>query len=92
MNRDEDRLIYIQQRAPGLQVENATFSIPEISDISANLKTIDKLGTFSTVDFTAQGFGETREIHAGVVAGSYFEVLGLKPVLGRMLSRNAVAA
>src|SRR5579864_2645061 len=26
MNRDEDRLIFIQQSAPGLQVSNATFS------------------------------------------------------------------
>ena len=85
VNRDEDRLIYIQQRAPGLQVENATFSIPEITDIGAGLKTIGKLGTFSTVDFTAQGFGETREIHAGVVDGDYFGVMGLKPVLGRLL-------
>src|SRR5690348_6590587 len=85
VNRDEDRLIHIQQRAPGLQVENATFSIPEITDIGANLKTIGNLGTFSTVDFTAQGFGETREIHAGVVDGTYFEVMGLKPVLGRLL-------
>ena len=85
VNRDEDRLIYIQQKAPGLQVENATFSIPEITDIGADLKTISKLGTFSTVDFTARGFGETREIHAGVVDGVYFEVMGLKPVLGRLL-------
>src|SRR6266700_7076298 len=65
MNRDEDRLIFIQQSAPGLQVSNATFSIPEISDISPHLKTISKLGTFSTVDFSAEGFGEAREIHAG---------------------------
>ena len=85
MNRDEDRLIYIQQSAPGLQVDNATFSIPEITDIGAHLKTISKLGTFSTVDFTAQGFGEAREIHAGVVDGAYFDVMGLKPVLGRLL-------
>ena len=85
VNRDEERLIYIQQGAPGLQVDNATFSIPEITDIGAHLKTISKLGTFSTVDFTAQGFGETREIHAGVVDGNYFEVMGLKPVLGRLL-------
>ena len=86
VNRDEDRLIYIQQSAPGLQVKDATFSIPEISDIGANLKTIGKLGTFSTIGFTAQGFGsETREIHAGVVDGGYFEVMGLKPVLGRLL-------
>ncbi len=85
MNRDEDRLIYIQQSAPGLQVSNATFSIPEISDIGAHLKTINKLGTFSTTDFSAEGFGQRREIHAGVVDGSYFEVMGLKPVLGRLL-------
>ncbi len=85
VNRDEERLIYIQQSAPGLQVDNATFSIPEIADIGAHLKTISKLGTFSTVDFTVQGFGETREMHAGVVDGNYFEVMGLKPVLGRLL-------
>ena len=72
MNRDEDRLVYIQQSAPGLQVSNATFSIPEISDIGPHLKTISKLGTFSTVDFSAAGFGEAREIHAGVVDGLYF--------------------
>jgi len=85
VNRDEDRLIYIQQSAPGLQVDNATFSIPEITDFGAHLKTISKIGTFSTVDFTAEGFGETREIHAGVVDGDYFEVMGLRPVLGRLL-------
>ena len=85
VNRDEDRLIYIQQSAPGLQVNNATFSIPEITDIGAQLKTISKIGTFSTIDFTAQGFGETRGIHSGVVDGAYFEVMGLKPVLGRLL-------
>ena len=85
MNRDEDRLIYIQQSTPGLQVDNATFSIPEITDFGAHLKTISKIGTFSTIDFTAEGFGETREIHAGVVDGDYFEVMGLRPVLGRLL-------
>ena len=85
VNRDEERLIYVQQSAPGLQVDDTTFSIPEITDLGAHLKTISKLGTFSTVDFTAQGFGETREIHAGVVDGNYFEVMGLKPVLGRLL-------
>jgi len=84
-NRDESRLIYIRQSAPGLQVENATFSIPEIQDVSAHLTTIGKIGTFSTIDFTAEGFGEPRGIHAGVVDGGYFEVMGLRPVLGRLL-------
>jgi putative ABC transport system permease protein len=85
INRDEDRLIYVQQSAPGLQVDNATFSIPEIADISTQLKSISEIGTFSTVDFSAEGFGQPREIHAGVVDGNYFKVMGLKPVLGRLL-------
>jgi predicted permease len=87
-NRDEDRLIYIQQSAPGLQVNNATFSIPEVTDIGAHLKTISKLGTFSTIDFSADGIGAAREIHAGVVDGGYFAVMGLKPVLGRLLDER----
>ena len=88
VNRDEDRLIYIQQSEPGMQIEDATFSIPEITDIGAHLKTISALGTFSTIDFTEEGLGETREIHAGVVDGAYFEVMGLRPVLGRLLNAS----
>src|SRR5262245_57127885 len=29
VNRDEDRLVYIRQSAPGLGAENTTFSVPE---------------------------------------------------------------
>ena len=37
-NRDEDRLLYLRQSAPGIGVPNATFSIPEIQDIGAELE------------------------------------------------------
>src|SRR5215510_6229647 len=33
VNRDEDRLIYIRQSAPGVGAENLNFSVPEIIDI-----------------------------------------------------------
>ena len=32
------------------------------------------------------GLGEPRQVRAGVVDGSYFEVMGLRPVLGRLLN------
>lgn len=85
-NRDEDRLLYLRQSAPGLGEENAAFSVPEISDLSTRLKTITDLGTFSAIDFTIVGLGTPREIPAGVVDGHYFEVMGLRPVLGRLLT------
>jgi predicted permease len=84
-NRDEDRLLYIRQSAPGLKEENTTFSVPEIQDIGSSLKTITKLGTFSQIGFTVVGLGTPREVGAGVVDGNYFDVMGLHPVLGRLL-------
>ena len=85
-NRDEASLLYLQQSAPGIGQEDARFSVPEIQDIGKSLKTIKELGTFSEVAFTMLGLGEPREIRAGVVDGNYFEVMGLRPVLGRLLN------
>jgi predicted permease len=83
VNRDEDRLIYIRQSAR--DVENATFSVPEIQDLSARVKTLSAFGSFSMIGFTMVGLGEPREVRAGVVDGAYFNVMGLRPVLGRLL-------
>ena len=88
VNRDEDRLIYIRQSAPGIGSENNNFSVPEIQDLRASVKSISEFGDFSAIGFTMIGLGEPREIKSGVVGGSYFEVMGLKPVLGRLLDQR----
>src|SRR5256885_11365177 len=85
VNRDENRLIYIRQSAPGIGIANANFSVPEIQDLRAGLKSVSSIGDFSVIGFTMVGLGEPREVRAGVVGGSYFEVMGLHPVLGRLL-------
>src|ERR1700678_2764556 len=85
-NQDEARLLYLRQSAPGIGEANAAFSVPEIQDIGSGLKSIKELGTFSEIDFTVVGLGTPREIPAGVVDGRYFEVMGLHPVLGRLLT------
>jgi putative ABC transport system permease protein len=84
-NRDENRLIYIRQSALGIGAENATFSVPEIKDLRERVKSLSAFGDFSTIGFTMVGLGEPREVRAGVVGGTYFEVMGLHPVLGRLL-------
>src|ERR1700683_4365569 len=84
-NRDEDRLLYVRQSALGIGQENANFSVPEIQDISQNLKSISEVGTFSSLEFTVLGLGHPQVIRAGVVDGNYFQVMGLKPVMGRLL-------
>jgi putative ABC transport system permease protein len=85
VNRDQDRLIYIHQSAKGIGVENTHFSVPELKDLQARVKSVSAFGDFSTIEFTMLGLGDPRTVRAGVVGGSYFEVMGLKPVLGRLL-------
>ena len=89
VNRDEDRLIYIRQSGPGIGAENMTFSVPEIDDVKSRVTTIGAFGDFSTVDFTMIGLSEEpRVVKAGVVSGSFFDVMGLRPVLGRLLNAH----
>jgi putative ABC transport system permease protein len=85
VNRSEDRLIYIRQSAPGIGDENAAFSVPELQDLRASVKTVSAFGDFSAMDFTMIGLGEPRSIQGGVVGGTYFDVMGLRPVLGRLI-------
>src|SRR5687768_8017048 len=84
-NRDENRLIYIRQSAKGIGADNANFSVPEIRDFREGIRTLSAFGDFSQIGFTMIGLGEPRVVRAGVVGGSYFTVMGLRPVLGRLL-------
>jgi len=85
VNRDEHRLIYIRQSAPGIGEDDSAFSVPDIQDLRASVKTMTALGEFSTLDFTMIGLGEPRVVQSGVISGNYFEVMGLHPVLGRLI-------
>src|ERR1700681_358986 len=85
VNRDEERLIYNRESAPGMGDDNTTFSVPEIQDLSSSVKTLSAFGDFSVMGFTMIGLGEPRSIRGGVVGGTYFDVMGLRPVLGRLI-------
>lgn len=85
VNRDEDRLIYIRQNTKD---GNVNFSVPEINDLRSSVKAISAFGDFSVIGFTMVGVGEPRSVNAGVVDGSYFHVMGLRPVLGRLLDAH----
>nr|MBA3948990.1 ABC transporter permease [Acidobacteriota bacterium] len=84
-NDDEDRLIYIRHSAPGMGSDNVVFSVPEIQDFRARVTSLSAFGEFSTIGFTMVGLGDPREVSAGVVDGSYFSVMGLDAIHGRVL-------
>ncbi|HEY2459618.1 MAG TPA: ADOP family duplicated permease [Candidatus Acidoferrum sp.] len=84
-NRDENRLIYIRQSAPGLGNDDVAFSVPEIQDLKGRVHSVSEFGDFSVIGFTMLGLGEPREIQGGVVGGNYFDAVGLHPILGRLI-------
>ena len=88
VNRDESHLVYIHETVNGVSLANSIFSVPEAQDIRATAKTLTQVGEFSTIGFTMIGLGEPRVVLSGVVDGSYFEVMGLHPVLGRLLDAH----
>ena len=92
VNRDENRLVYIRQSAPSGGQDNTTFSVPEISDIEGSVRSLSEFGDFSQMDFTMVGLGEPRIVHGGVVSGNYFDVMGLRPVLGRLVGPQDAGA
>ncbi|HKW61312.1 MAG TPA: ADOP family duplicated permease [Candidatus Acidoferrum sp.] len=85
VNDDESHLIYVKQSAKGMGMDEAAWSVPEIQDFKASIHSISEFGDFSAVPMTMVGLGEPREIQSAVVGGSYFEVVGLHPVLGRLI-------
>ena len=75
------------ERAGHRRREHDVLGAGDRTTCKSRVTTIGAFGDFSTVDFTMIGLGaEPRMVKAGVVGGSFFDVMGLRPVLGRLLN------
>lgn len=84
-NRDGERLVYLRQAARAVGTKNALFSVPEVNDFrtAASLSAVAEYS--SVLPFSLVGKdGRTVRVRTAVVTGNYFDVLGLRPVLGRL--------
>jgi putative ABC transport system permease protein len=85
-HRDGDRLVYLRQSINGPGGENIVFSVPEITDFRTGAKTLGGIAEYSGMTYTLQGESDAVRITVGLVTGNYFQVMGLSPVLGRLLN------
>lgn len=84
-HEDGERLVYLRQSAPAIEVANALFSVPEIDDYRQSVPSFEAISEFSAMTFTMLGYETPRLVRAGVVTGNYFEVMGLSATLGRTI-------
>jgi predicted permease len=86
-HRDGDRLVYLRQAINGPGGDNVLFSVPEINDFRNASKTMGAgIAEYSGLTLTLLGASDAVRINVGLVTGNYFSVMGLSPVLGRLLN------
>ncbi|HEX2220019.1 MAG TPA: ABC transporter permease [Gemmatimonadales bacterium] len=79
-----ERLVYLRQPAPLAGVQNAQFSVPELVDYRQRSRTLASIVEYHSMPFILLGRGEPRRVQTGVVSANYFDVLGVRPLLGRV--------
>ncbi len=87
-HRDGDRLVYLRQSVSGPGGENVLFSVPEITDFRTSAKTLRGIAEYSGMIYTLQGESDAVRINVGLVTGNFFQIMGLSPVLGRLLNEG----
>jgi putative ABC transport system permease protein len=78
-----DRLVEVRQQAPKIGVANAGVSVKEIEDYRAQTPALDAIVEYHQMSFNLLGRGEASRVTTGVVSTNFFDVLGVKPMLGR---------
>jgi putative ABC transport system permease protein len=78
-----DRLVLVQQSAPLANQANFGVSIKELYDYREQLASFEGLVEFHQMSFDLLRRGEPDRVATGVVSPNFFDVLGVKPVIGR---------
>ncbi|HJR63375.1 MAG TPA: ABC transporter permease, partial [Gemmatimonadaceae bacterium] len=85
-HREGDRLMYLRHSIDGPGGENIAFSVPEILDFRNGANALRGIAEYSQMTYTLQGERDAVRIDVGLVTGNYFQVMGLSPVIGRLLN------
>jgi putative ABC transport system permease protein len=78
-----DRLVLVQQSAPLAGRPNTGVSIKELYDYREQTGAFDALVEYHQMNFDLLKRGEPDRVNTGVVSHDFFNVLGIKPLLGR---------
>jgi putative ABC transport system permease protein len=78
-----NRLVLVRQSAPLAGRADAGVSIKELYDYREQTNAFDALVEYHQMNFDLLKRGDPDRVNAGVVSHDFFDVLGIKPILGR---------
>ncbi len=80
--KNGDRLVVLNQQARLNNVNTLGFSVKEFEDYRDQNKTMEMV-EHHAMSFILYGRGEPERVQTSVVSANFFDVLGVKPMLGR---------
>ena len=80
---DADRLVTLHESKPNF--EAGSLSYPNFLDWQKGNRTFSAMAVARRVSFSLTGRGEAEQVDGQLVSSDFFPILGVRPVLGRML-------
>ena len=81
--REGHQLVVVHQQALSAKIDDLGFSAKEVADYREQNKTMESVVEHHSMSFILFGRGEPERVQTGVVSANFFDVLGVKPILGR---------
>jgi putative ABC transport system permease protein len=78
-----EQLVVLHQDAPGAKVLDFPFSVKEIADYREQNHTLQGVAEHHTMNFLLIGKDTAERVETAVVSANFFDVLGVRPLLGR---------
>ncbi len=82
---EADRIMHLRQAQVTAGIEDTSFSFAEVADYRREATTIDQFIEFGDWTFNVLGRGEPHRATGGLVSPNFFQLIGARPHLGRML-------
>lgn len=77
-------LVVLRQDFRKANEQNIGFSVKEIQDYRGQAKSLAQVEEYHQMSFILLDGQEPQEVHTGVVSAHFFDLLGVKPYLGRL--------
>src|SRR5260370_1709274 len=78
-----DRMLMLQQTTPSTGLIGSSVSVPDLMDYRRQNRSLEALVEYHNMQFILLGRSEPEQVETGVVSWNYFDVFGVKPLVGR---------
>src|SRR6266851_4092384 len=81
-----ERIVVLSAEVPKAKLVNTRFSVPEMKDFRSQNRSLDGIVEYHNMSFILLGRSEPERVETGVVSWNFFDVFGVRPLLGRGFS------